>query len=63
MTLVHFNMRTFANFALVGAALAGVLVVSAGSDRSADRTASLATAPATAAADPGDRHPDDQGWG
>ncbi|MFD9407342.1 hypothetical protein ACFWBN_10045 [Streptomyces sp. NPDC059989] len=59
MTLVHFNMRTFANFALFGAALAGLLVVSAGPEHSADRTATVAAA----APAQGGTHPDDQGWG
>ncbi|MFJ4778941.1 hypothetical protein [Streptomyces sp. NPDC088762] len=59
MTLVHFNMRTFANFALVGAVLAGLFVVSAGGDHVVDRTGLVAGAEAG----PGDTHPDDQGWG
>lgn len=65
MTLVHFDMRSLANFALTGAALAGLLFLSAGAgaDRSAERTAATATTATATDAGPADTHPDDQGWG
>ncbi|MFC9293550.1 hypothetical protein ACFTWH_21715 [Streptomyces sp. NPDC057011] len=59
MKPMHVDLRTFANFALAAAAVAGLLVVSAGPGHSADRTGPVATA----AAGQGDTHPDDQGWG
>lgn len=59
MTLMHFDMRTFANFALFCTALAGLLVVSAGPDHIVDRIA--ATGATTVVQD--GTHGDDQGWG